>query len=500
MTATCLLRGVAMVEPRFGTPRGDRETLGPKVAEYARRELGLVLMPWQRHVLDVALELNDRGNFVYRQIGVTVARQNGKTTLVLPWVCWRMERFGGRQRSIYTAQDGVSAREKFVTEYVELLRASPLKSRIDIRLANGSESVTWMKQRSMFGIKAPTRKAGHGSTLDMVVGDEIFAHEDDRLVQALAPTMRTRRSPQFLLTSTAGDEKSRFLWSILKAGRAAHETGDHGSIAYFEFSAPSPLELGIEEHGDVLAYLGEPDVWAQANPALGHTISLDTIRHEWDSARRTQDGVEQFMRATCNMWPRHPVDALTVGWQLFGVDDWSACSVPALEVAPAIAVGVCVVDRQWSLSACQLGGDRSVVDFVASGVGIDRVVAEVKRIADRGIDVTVGIDPSTTAGTVLADLQDLAAKDERVSVRKLGRREAMQACMRLVELVKIAGVGVLDSEQLTSAAAGVVREGTLGELWEFNRSPVTAPLVAAALALAAAPTLVVVDPNEVFVH
>jgi phage terminase large subunit-like protein len=268
--------------PRFATPRGDRETLGPKVAEYARKELGITMMPWQRYVLDVLYELDDKNNFVYGDDLVTVPRQSGKTTLVLPRVCWRMDRFGGRQRAVYTAQDGVSARDKFINDYCHTVSSSPLASRVDPRLANGSEALHWKQNKSIFGIKAPTRKAGHGSTLDMAVADEIFAHEDDRLEQALRPTMRTRRSPQFCFTSTAGDEKSFFLWSKVKAGRLACQLGDHGTIGYFEWSAPSPAELGMEDWEQILEYVGSEETWVQATPALGYTITLDTLRKEWD--------------------------------------------------------------------------------------------------------------------------------------------------------------------------------------------------------------------------
>jgi len=486
--------------PRFATPRNlSRETLGPKVAQYAQRELGLTLMPWQRLVLDVALELDQQNNFPHREVDVTVGRQNGKTTLILPWVAWRMHRFGGRQRAIYTAQDGVSAREKFVTDFVELVAASPLAAHVDVRLANGSESMTWRRTRSMWGIKAPTRKAGHGSTLDMAVGDEIFAHEDDRLEQSLRPTMRTRRSPQFLFTSTAGDDRSRYLWTKVKAGRLQVQTGTTGPVAYFEWSAPSPAELGIEDWGDVLAYVGNPDTWAQANPALGHTITLATLRDEWAVARRTQEGVEQFCRTVCNMWVRQPADTEGAGWQIISKDDWVACAVPTLPRPTALSVGLCIVERNWSLTARQDHDGGPVLDHVATGVGLDKAVAEITRVADRGVAVTVAIDPSTTAGTVLQDLLDLEAKRDDVVVHRLGRRESMQACMRLAALVKDRRVGVLDSDLLTAAAAAAVREGAMGELWEFGRSPVSAPIVAAALA-AAVPRPDAPDPNERFVH
>jgi hypothetical protein len=193
------------------------------------------------------------------------------------------------------------------------------------------------------------------------------------------------------------------------------------------------------------------------------------------------------MRTALNMWVKTPSEQNGDGWSLFDADAWRAMSVPDLPMPKALSLGVCVVDRQWALTACQATSTVPVLDMVATGVGIDNVVAEVVRVLDRGVKATIAIDPSTTAGTVLADLLDLAAlRPHDLEVRKLGRRESMQACMRLVEMTKgdTPRVGVLDSDILTAAAAAASRHGSMGELWEFSRSTVTAPIVAGALALA----------------
>ena len=41
-------------------------------------------MPWQRHVADIAYELDEEtGRLAYREVRLTVPRQSGKTTLML---------------------------------------------------------------------------------------------------------------------------------------------------------------------------------------------------------------------------------------------------------------------------------------------------------------------------------------------------------------------------------------------------------------------------------
>src|SRR5574342_181147 len=71
--------------PLIGTPRSPgRPTLGPRAAEVARR-LGKPLMPHQRHIADVALEIDpSTGLLAYRRVILIGPRQaTGKSWLVL---------------------------------------------------------------------------------------------------------------------------------------------------------------------------------------------------------------------------------------------------------------------------------------------------------------------------------------------------------------------------------------------------------------------------------
>src|SRR5690348_15325275 len=78
-----------LCQPRWSTPRNPtRPTLGPALAAIAN-ELGQPLMPWQRLVADVGLELTDDGRPAYREVVFTVPRQSGKTTVILGWAVQR---------------------------------------------------------------------------------------------------------------------------------------------------------------------------------------------------------------------------------------------------------------------------------------------------------------------------------------------------------------------------------------------------------------------------
>src|SRR6516165_2974410 len=111
--------------PRWATRRTERPSLGPRAARWAA-VLGQPVMDWQRQVVDVALELDpDTGLPAYRQVGVTVPRRSGKTTLFLAVQVDRCLGWGRHQRCLYTAQDRNMSRAKW-EEQTGLLRDSAL--------------------------------------------------------------------------------------------------------------------------------------------------------------------------------------------------------------------------------------------------------------------------------------------------------------------------------------------------------------------------------------
>src|SRR3954469_329284 len=98
MTLTTTPPSSLACPPRWSTQRTSRPTLGGKVAEVAAN-LGQPFMPWQRHVADVALEVDPAtGLLVYRKVGLLAPRQSGKTTELLSVMVHRALAFGQKQR------------------------------------------------------------------------------------------------------------------------------------------------------------------------------------------------------------------------------------------------------------------------------------------------------------------------------------------------------------------------------------------------------------------
>jgi phage terminase large subunit-like protein len=292
-------------EPRWATPRTPgRRTYGPRVADVAAA-LGYELMPHQRLIADVALEVGEDGRLARRQVVVTMPRQQGKTVLELAVMTHRALGFGGGQQILYLAQSRLAARKKWEDDHVRALARAPFRQHHRIRLQYGMESIRW-DNRSTHAIGAPTETATHGEVLDLLVADEAFAHTDDRVEQAAGPAMLTRPQPQTWIVSTAGGPKSTWLRSKVEQGRAMVDAGTDGTAAYFEWSA------------DPDADPGDPATWAACMPALGRTHGEDPVRAAYESMR-----LSEFRRGYLNAWGDEAVE----GWRLIDKDMWEASAV-----------------------------------------------------------------------------------------------------------------------------------------------------------------------------
>jgi phage terminase large subunit-like protein len=258
------------------------------------------LMPWQRHVVDVALEHHDAGRLVYRDVAIGTPRQSGKSVLVLAVVLHRMLS-APAQRVVYGAQTRLAARVRLFDTWWPRIRRSPLRELFSLTRATGAESLR-SSNGSVMSLLSTDEAAGHGETLDLGVLDECWSL-DASAEQSVRPAMATRANAQLWMLSTAGTERSVFWRSKVDAGRTAAEVGVTDGLAYFEWSAADDVDVT------------DPATWPEFMPALGHTVEESTIAADL----RTMQ-LAEWRRAYANQWP----DEADQGWAVIPRDVWEA--------------------------------------------------------------------------------------------------------------------------------------------------------------------------------
>lgn len=429
--------GIPECRAQYATNRTSRKSYGPAVAERAL-SVGWRLMPWQRQVLDVALEYED-GAPAYRTVVVTVPRQNGKTTLLWALMLWRALAFP-RQEIVATAQTGQEAMEKW-RDYVAFMdeqdAVSPLID--NIRRSNGTELLTWVNG-SRHRTRPPTGKAGHGLTIDLAIIDEAWALKDEVVLQAFRPAMVTRPGAQLWIVSTAGTRESALLKRHCEMGREAVEKGRTSGLAYFEWSAPEA------------AAPDSPDTWKLAMPAIGHTITTDVIRADLESGAMTPS---EWERAYLNRWTEAENQVVTSA-------AWYQCLDPEAVPGNPLWLGIDMTPERDIAAIVAAGwyGDRVAIELVAHAHGTEWLTHRVNEI----------LEQHDIAGIVLDGTGPAASITDEINAKcdVLTHRGIQHASAQFYDAILYHRLSVRPHEDLTRSVKAARQMGN-GDLWRWGR-------------------------------
>lgn len=448
----------------------ERRTLGPEVEAIAR-QLGQELMPWQRMVADVGLELDPvSGLPAYREIVVTVPRQSGKTTLVLAWELQRALRWARAQRCAYTAQTGWDARRKLIDDQAPMIMGSPLRVAVERVFRGAANEAITFKNGSRIDVLATTESAGHGRTIDLGIIDEAFADGDDRREQALLPAMATRAAAQILVVSTAGTEASIYLNRKVEAGRAAVTNGEQAGIAYLEWSASEDQDID------------DPATWWSCMPALGHTITEEVVRH----ARATMSEGD-FRRSWLNQQTTSDERVIPVGV-------WDRVCDPAVRPEGRFVFAVDVTPDR-SAATIAVSDQEGRCEVVDHRPGVSWTVDRLRELALKW-DAPIVLDGYGPAGSLMEALDGGGVRAERLLTRQVAN-----ACGVFYDAVSDRKIQIRRSE-LLDAAIAAARRRTTGDAWAWARSDTSvdiSPLMAVTLAYDRAVSAANARSNEVWV-
>ena len=260
-TAPVTLQGV--VEPRIWTKSPDLPSYGIDFIEFCE-SIGFKLLPWQMFMAHEMCKVDENDKWWFKEFCCIVSRQNGKSTFMQLMILWRMYALG-QKLQVHTAHKLTTSSEIFwkiddtIQSHAHLAarfaKKYETKGSQEIKLSTGERYLVRANNSASRGIAAP----------DTVYMDEVREFKDDEVWSSLRYTQMASANPQTIVFSNAGDQHSIILNRLLERGHAA-AAGADDRIGWFEWSA----EPGCDIHDE--------NAWAQANPSLGHTISIDNLR------------------------------------------------------------------------------------------------------------------------------------------------------------------------------------------------------------------------------
>lgn len=404
--------------------------MGGRAAEVALR-LGKPPMPHQRHIYDVAYEIDpETGLFAYNEVVVIGPRQvTGKTELILPamthrcvgfddaLVRWVRDALGrrvpspGAQRVIYTAQTSDEARKKWRKIHLERLKHSPYRKDFVARLQRNEESIDWRNGSSWSPASTTGKTSGTGDTIDMPVIDEAWSQPDSRIELGLRPAMMTRIWRQLWVLSMipglsrAPDPASwKYLRSKRQVGRARVDAGMRRGVAFFDFSAADGLDPG------------DPQTWWSCMPGLGsmeavlaglRTVTEDTVRADFEAMDLIDFCAEYLGWEPVETKPR---------WTLVRQETWDRLRDPMSTIDGSLALSVEVAEDRsaaWIAAAGRRADGHWHVEIIEPGyniaagaAGMGWVEPRLLELVDSHKPCTVVIDPRRPANSLIVPLRN----------------------------------------------------------------------------------------------
>lgn len=432
-----LTRGNA--SPRIAPPVPARSLL----TEYraSAKAVGIKPMPWQLTAARY-LTATANGHWLFREVSCVVARQNGKTTVLLPLIHQRLK--AGR-RILHTAQNRSLPRETFL-ELAQRLQGDP--DVVEIRYANGQEIIKF-KNGGRYTLVAPTKSGARGHGVDDVILDEVREQRTFELVASIKPAITASRNPQIIYLSNAGDSES----VVLNDLRRRMDTDPR--LAYLEWSA----------HPD--RALDDRRGWAEANPALGITIQVETLEDFYGSLPAPVWETEHLCRWVITMQPRLVGEA---AWMRARADvEPARRPMLGISMSPdgSRASAVMAWPQTDGTVAC-----RVVADVTGDPIDVDRLGKDLRDLAIRAGCTNVGYDTLTDA--------DLARHFKKTT--KITGRDYANASASFVQLVDSGRLRWDAADPITDDLTWTSRKPYEGGAWTAVRAkedrPITASLAA----------------------
>lgn len=444
-------------------------TAGPEVVELAELA-GLDLDPWQRLVVTDSHGERPDGKWAAFEVGVCVARQNGKGGILESIELGGLFLLGDRL-IIHSAHQFDTSLEAF-GRLLALIEDNPeFDARVQrVSRSHGEEGIA-LKNRQRIRFRTRTKGGGRGFTCDRLIIDE--AMDFPEAVQgALMPTMSARPNPQIYYMGSAVDQMVHEHGIVFARVRERGHAGGDPSLAWFEWSVDEEaLRLNP-------ALALDPVAWAQANPALGIRIAEEHVAKEQRSMAPRTFAVE---RLSVGDWPR------TDGKEgrMISEADWQACASRTTQIAgtPVFALDVTPERSYGSLAVAGWRDDRFAhVEVVEHEAGTSWIVSRCAKLQKDYRRALFVVDPRGPAASLIPDLEEA-----KVRLLKPAAGEYAGACGAFFDAV--IGCKVFfpaPQPEIATALEGArtLPSGDGAWIWSRKSSQVAiSPLVAVTLAL-----------------
>lgn len=299
------LRGLRFSEARAQHALESFLFLRHSKGEWAGKQF--ILAPWQMFWVALAFGwLRADGTRRFREVWEEVPRKNGKSTKLAGVGLYLFEFDGEGGAEVYTAATKMEQARITHDEAVRMVEASPLLRR-HIGIRNKELYNPLPGRADKFVPLGRDSKSLDGLNVHGALLDEVHAHPSSEIYD--------------VIKSGVGSRRQSLIWQITTAGF------DLSSFGYTQHGYAEKVLEGVFSDDEFLAVIytvdypekwNDPIEWAKANPNLGVSVYLDSIKSACEKATRQPSEQPNFKTKRLNIW-------LTAGEKWIPVTEWKKC-------------------------------------------------------------------------------------------------------------------------------------------------------------------------------
>lgn len=257
------------------------------------------LLPWEEQIIrDVYGTLKADGTRQYKFVYIEIAKKNGKSELAAGVALYHLFADGEKNGEVYgCAVDREQAAIVFDVANDMLQQVPALQKRARVtgkqKTSQSNKSITDLVSGSFYKVMSAEVFSKHGLNISACVFDEIHAQPNRKLWDVMTfGAGDARLQPIWWVITTAGDDPDR-----VSIGWELHDYAL--KVLNGEVIDPTWYVAIFGYDGDDIY---NEQNWAIANPSLGHTIKIDSIREAAQKARQKPADERLFRWLRLNQW------------------------------------------------------------------------------------------------------------------------------------------------------------------------------------------------------
>jgi phage terminase large subunit-like protein len=252
-----------------------------------------ILLPWQKQIIqDVYGTVKADGNRQYKYVYLEVPKKNGKSELAAGAALYHLFADGEKNGEVYgCAADRDQASLVFDVAVDMIDQLSPLHQRARMKVS--TKEIIDRVSGSIYKVLSAEAFRKHGLNVSAVIFDELHAQPNRELWD--------------VMTFGAGDAREQPIWWIITT---AGDDPDRVSIGWEQHDYAMQILSGdrIDPtwYPVIFSYEGEDiyneENWKIANPSLGTTIQIESVREAAEKAKVKPADERLFRWLRMNQW------------------------------------------------------------------------------------------------------------------------------------------------------------------------------------------------------